>query len=582
MLNSDPWLCGPHSIGAPCCIAIGEMRPDDTAIDHALERVTASPEFAGSARLRDLLTYLVDRAKRSGAPPKGYDIAIDVFGRSADFDPANDAIVRVQAGRLRKALSHYYLTDGDTDPVKFDLPKGSYRLGIGFSEATSSFGQPGSAVEEAGAAFVASSTTAKSAPERLRGLAILPFSVTQSVRDVARVDEGARIICAILSKAPAIGRVILAPDGFERTGMRDIADRLGVRYLLSGSVTEVDTEVHLNLHLIDGLSGASVWAELYRAPSNEVAVRWSELVGNIAGVVRARVYEAKRAEIEARGSTGDLDPDELCILATWMPTEWATSLDQERQRIRFAERALELDRNNGTAHSILADKIAYLATLDPPSDTAAALRRAGTHANRALALSARNPDALLNVILYYWHTGATSKLDLLAERARHLDAHHPILAIWSKIAPHVGTPGTDELISGLMNLNASLAETNPSRWMTQNWISSFLINRGDYSGAKEYGRKAYSIFLTPETGLRVAACLVQLGDADGAADIASEIRTRWPHLDLDHFANVTVPRQCGGRGVAKDLTKVYQELAEACRPYSLARADHAPDSIGRG
>jgi adenylate cyclase len=57
---------------------------------------------------------------------KGYTIAVTVYGRTEKFDPQVDPIVRVEAGRLRRALEHYYLTAGKNDPVRLKIPKGSY------------------------------------------------------------------------------------------------------------------------------------------------------------------------------------------------------------------------------------------------------------------------------------------------------------------------------------------------------------------------------------------------------------------------------------------------------------------------
>ena len=57
---------------------------------------------------------------------KAYTIATEVFGRGKDFDPQLDSIVRIEAGRLRRSLEHFYLTEGINDPVRISIPKGSY------------------------------------------------------------------------------------------------------------------------------------------------------------------------------------------------------------------------------------------------------------------------------------------------------------------------------------------------------------------------------------------------------------------------------------------------------------------------
>jgi hypothetical protein len=74
---------------------------------------------------------LADHALRApGTPIKEYQIATEVFGRPADFDPRLDSTVRVQTGRLRSKLSEYYGGPGAEDRVIVELPKGSYSLTI--------------------------------------------------------------------------------------------------------------------------------------------------------------------------------------------------------------------------------------------------------------------------------------------------------------------------------------------------------------------------------------------------------------------------------------------------------------------
>ena len=62
------------------------------------------------------------------APLKEYQIATEVYGRHADFDPTSDSTIRVQAGRLRLKLAEYYATEGAADPILVKIPKGSYHL----------------------------------------------------------------------------------------------------------------------------------------------------------------------------------------------------------------------------------------------------------------------------------------------------------------------------------------------------------------------------------------------------------------------------------------------------------------------
>src|SRR6184192_1322390 len=94
-----------------------------------IDRLIGSRVLHGSESLCKLLRYLADHAlKHPGVALKEYQIATEVFGRPADFDPHLDSLVRVQAGRLRTKLSEYYGSEGVDDPIVVELPKGTYTL----------------------------------------------------------------------------------------------------------------------------------------------------------------------------------------------------------------------------------------------------------------------------------------------------------------------------------------------------------------------------------------------------------------------------------------------------------------------
>jgi len=95
----------------------------------AIDRLAKSRVLHGSESLCKLLRYLAEQSLHNpGVPTKEYQIATEVLGRSSDFDPHLDSAIRVQAGRLRVKLAEYYSTEGESDPVLVELPKGSYTL----------------------------------------------------------------------------------------------------------------------------------------------------------------------------------------------------------------------------------------------------------------------------------------------------------------------------------------------------------------------------------------------------------------------------------------------------------------------
>jgi hypothetical protein len=94
-----------------------------------IDCLVAGQALHGSESLCKLLRYLATHAlEHPGAPLKEYQIATEVFGRQADFDPQLDSMVRVQAGRLRTKLTEHYATAGVDDAVWVELPKGTYVL----------------------------------------------------------------------------------------------------------------------------------------------------------------------------------------------------------------------------------------------------------------------------------------------------------------------------------------------------------------------------------------------------------------------------------------------------------------------
>ena len=101
--------------------------PAAPAVRETLERLLASETFGRSERARKLIRYLVEREQAGEAERlKGFSIAMDVFGKDADFDSSTDAVVRVQAGRLRELLAQYFATEGADDPVRIVIPRGTY------------------------------------------------------------------------------------------------------------------------------------------------------------------------------------------------------------------------------------------------------------------------------------------------------------------------------------------------------------------------------------------------------------------------------------------------------------------------
>jgi hypothetical protein len=103
--------------------------PDPESILRQLERVLASHQLARADTSRKLLSYLAECCLRNEVP-KETAIALDVFGKDATFSGAEHSIVRVSVRTLRQKLIEYYAGPGEKDEIRFDIPKGGYKLVI--------------------------------------------------------------------------------------------------------------------------------------------------------------------------------------------------------------------------------------------------------------------------------------------------------------------------------------------------------------------------------------------------------------------------------------------------------------------
>ena len=91
------------------------------------QRVEQSETFRHSARLRGFLLFIVERTVRGRAAELAeYEIGTQVFDRSADFNPADDSIVRSSARLLRAKLKEYFDGEGRDEPLLIEVPKGGY------------------------------------------------------------------------------------------------------------------------------------------------------------------------------------------------------------------------------------------------------------------------------------------------------------------------------------------------------------------------------------------------------------------------------------------------------------------------
>jgi hypothetical protein len=92
-----------------------------------IERITASPPFQKSARIRELLRYMAERTLHGQAQDlTEHRIGSALFGKPQDYSVVEDSSVRVHIRQLRLRLHEYFDGDGRNETHVVEIPKGSY------------------------------------------------------------------------------------------------------------------------------------------------------------------------------------------------------------------------------------------------------------------------------------------------------------------------------------------------------------------------------------------------------------------------------------------------------------------------
>lgn len=576
------------------------MTPDRTQIDVFLARVQAAPSLVSAPSLRALLVYLVEATLSGEAERlKGYAIGVDVFQRGPDFDPQTDPIVRVQAGRLRKALEQYYATEGARDELRFELPKGAYRVAFLSTRSQTprmSYGRPrhwrlagivlGVLMVLVGAvAGIVALNRAElmtgagqpganpalmpSLPDTQITIAVLPLA--DQTQDTTHGDANAALARQLTGElSAALARVtsfwVVAPGSAARFDSSAdplvVNQKLGVAFVLSGSL-QIDHGIrHAVINLVDAEHGHQVWGDKFEIDSAQGPLTIDPVVARILAEVRPRLFEAAKRNSRA-AAPESLDAWELYLQAVWTPEDAPDTLASEQARIELMRRALVQNPDFGQAHAVLAEKLAFLTQFDPPSDTPGNRTEAQFHAVRAVTLAANDPDVMFNVALQAWQSGQMAEAARALRRTLDLDPNHVIGSYLIDALPYACAVPPPSVLDDLVARDAALSRNHPVRWVLLSWISMLAINRGDWDRALQAARDSEQIHTSPEGALRRAALLVRKGDTEGAIALIRAQRVAWPNLSPDHYASAVIGRRCANTPLAGFLGEFYGNLAKA-------------------
>jgi len=259
---------------------------EESLIIKQVEKICSSNEFITKELLCRFLSYIISEhlAGRDNNL-KGYTIGVNVFNRDEDFDPGQDALVRINAGRLRRFLDLYYLKEGKKDPVRIEIPKGAYTPKINLNPNTEM-------VSENETVKVKSSFDAE--PK----IAVLSFlNLTGNPEN----DYLAQGICEEISveltryeDLSVYNFNILSAKKSKDHNLKKIAKKRGVRFILEGAVNKSDKQIKVLARLIDLMDEKQIWAQSYTREFNSsnifdiqesIAKEISNIVGSEFGII---------------------------------------------------------------------------------------------------------------------------------------------------------------------------------------------------------------------------------------------------------------------------------------------------------
>ena len=184
-------------------------------------------------------------------------------------------------------------------------------------------------------------------------IAVLPFSnMTGDLAQDFFCDGLSEEIITALSKTPKLF-VIARNSTFTYKGkpvkVRQVAEELGVQFVLEGSLRKVEDRIRINAQLTNALSGHHLWAERYDRTVKDMFTVQDEITKNIITALQVKLTEGEQARVYAKG-TNNLEAYLKVMEANWLLHQ-STKEGFFKAR-QLLEEAISLDPSYALAYSI--------------------------------------------------------------------------------------------------------------------------------------------------------------------------------------------------------------------------------------
>lgn len=327
-----------------------------------VKKICSTDDFKPKSLLCRFLMFIIEETLAGrGDQLKGYTIGVGVLGKSENFDPEQDSLVRIHAGRLRRSLDLYYLREGKDDSIRIYIPKGSYQPQFLQNKASDS-------EENDSGQENANSSSFSTEPS----VAILPFNNLTGDPTKDYIAQGfSEDLSVELTKYDDL-RVINCWYRPEKDSVIKTVfyDELGVRFLVDGSILGVENELRILVKLLDTLSGDQIWAEKYvkkfsltnlLAIEDDITDLIAKTIGSEVGVIFHHMSQ----------ESGRMKPEKLSVfdaILSFYHYEANISSANALQTVEKLKAALQEDPTSGIIHAMLASLMGNAYALDFPDN----------------------------------------------------------------------------------------------------------------------------------------------------------------------------------------------------------------------
>ena len=280
--------------------------------------------------------------------------------------------------------------------------------------------------------YTAGNKKAVAAPNELpqKSIAVLPFDNLSRDPDNAFFAEGVQD--EILTRLAKVADLkVIARTSTQRfksapENLPDIAKQLGALNILEGSVQKVNDQVRVNVQLINALTNAHLWADIYDRKLTDIFAVESDIAKTIADTLQAKLTGSEKTAISKTPTTNP-EAYELYLKGRFF---WDKRTGADLQTaIQYFNQAIAKDPTYALAYAGLADAYALL-TAYGASSIADSFPQAKAAARKALELDGSLAEAhtsLGQVLLFYdldFQAAANEFERAIALNPNYATAHH--------------------------------------------------------------------------------------------------------------------------------------------------------------